>query len=179
MSELVPLVKAAGIYYTKREYEQDRFSYGKKAHPKLVAAHERAARAEQEFSEALAAHRAAWDGVELDVVEQTLGREALWQLRNVSMRAEAWVRAVVSGAPAKQQRELRVEFQGALRDVTDYVDRHPEDVAAVRGGVEFVRTLAPLRQIAAKDALDAKDRSEILTWHNKAIELFNRIVLTR
>ena len=178
-SELVPLVKTAGIYYTKREFEQDAFGYGKKAHPKLVDTYARSAHAEQAFVEALAAHRAAWEGMELAVVEQTLGRTGLWQLRNVAMRAEAWVRAVVSDAPTKLRQSLRLEFTGALQDAIEYAEAQPQELAPIAGGAEFLRGLAPLRQIASKDKLDATDRSEILTWHNQSIELFNRMVLTR
>jgi hypothetical protein len=42
-----------------------------------------------------------------------------------------------------------------------------------------MRGVEPLRRMAAKQALDGKDRNEVLTWHNQAIELFNKIVLAR
>jgi tRNA A-37 threonylcarbamoyl transferase component Bud32 len=179
IAELVPLVKTASIYYTKREFEQDGFKWGKKTHGQLVSAHEGAAAAERALVEALAAERATWEGLELEIVERSMGKRGFWHLRNLAMRADRWVRTVVAGAPNNAQAAARDELEAAFTAIDRYRTAQPDEIAAIAGAVEFMRGVEPLRRMAAKQALDGKDRNEVLTWHNQAIELFNKIVLAR
>ena len=72
-----------------------------------------------------------------------------------------------------------LKVKDLVEEASEYADANAEEMVFVPGGAEFLRGVAPLRQMAAKDKLDSSDRSEILTWHNQSIELFNRIVLKR
>jgi len=108
-----------------------------------------------------------------------VGKTALWHVRNVALRAEAWVARAVSERKDKRSVAARDDFVDALREADTYAENHPEEIVAMPGAAEYLRGIAPLRQLSAKAKLDSKDRSEILTWHNKGVELFNRIVLAR
>ena len=79
----------------------------------------------------------------------------------------------------KRADAARAVFAEVLAEAQSYVDGHQEESAALHGAAEYLRGLAPLRQLAAKDALDSADRAEVLTWYNKTVELFNRIVIAR
>jgi hypothetical protein len=179
IAELVPMVRITAGYYAKREYEQDQFKYGRKTHPTLVSAYERSETAERALAEAIVAHRLAWAALELRVVEDTIGKSALWHLRNVALRGETWVGRAVSEASNETVAAARGAFVATLHEADAYAESHPDEIDALPGAVEYLRGLASLRQLAAKDELDSKDRSEILAWHNQSVELFNRIVVAR
>src|SRR5690606_10685023 len=78
LDALMPVLDSATSYYANRDYERDRFRWGRKAHRDLLAAYERAVAAERALLARLAAQRAAWGYAELAVLAAE-GHEALWQ----------------------------------------------------------------------------------------------------
>jgi serine/threonine protein kinase len=176
LGELVPKTGDAASYYQKAGYERDDFKYGRKLHEDLPALYERAVRDQLGFATTLAGEEVIWQEMELRV---TPADSAMWHVRNVALRADAWLRALVRDADPRDVETAREAFIATARQTDDYVSAHAEEVKTVIGAEAYLRGIAPLRELAKKLKLAGGEREEALSWHSRSVKVFNEIVLTR
>jgi Protein of unknown function (DUF3829) len=99
VSKLAPLLKEADDYYSREDYKDDKMAKGRALHPRLVAAWDTFAAADQKLRvevEAINDKRAL---AQLATIEQSEGRKAHYYVTALMMRAKRVLRAENAAKP--------------------------------------------------------------------------------
>jgi Protein of unknown function (DUF3829) len=99
VSALEPLLKEADAYYSREDYKDDRMAKGKALHPRLVAAWDAFAGADQKLRDAVEAISDQRALEKLAAIEQSEGRKARYYIEALMIQAKRVVRAGDAGKP--------------------------------------------------------------------------------
>jgi serine/threonine protein kinase len=148
------LTQRLATYYRKEEYRDDHLAFGKKKHPELLAAYQRAGQAQEALERALELARSRWQARELAALGQH-GDDLHRQLRRALLVSRAWAAQPTSdpaAAHAALDRALAAEVGAGA----------PEGAG---------RVLDALRALRTADA-DSAGR-----LYDAAARAFNRMIL--
>ena len=93
MSKLEPLLKEADDYYSQENYKDDRMAKGKALHPRLVAAWDAFASADQALRNGVEAINDRRAAERLAEIEQSEGRKARYHVEALMIHAKRVLRA--------------------------------------------------------------------------------------
>jgi len=99
VSKLEPLLKEADDYYTQQDYKDDRMAKGKALHPRLVAAWDAFARADQDLRGAVETINDKRSAEKLAAIEQSEGRKARYYVEAAMIQAKRVLRAQDTAKP--------------------------------------------------------------------------------
>ena len=102
VSALEPLLKEADAYYSREDYKDDGMAKGKALHPRLVAAWDAFAGADQKLRDAVEAISDKRALEKLAAIEQSEGRKARYYVEALMIQAKRVVRAGDTGKPDLQ-----------------------------------------------------------------------------
>jgi hypothetical protein len=99
VSRLEPLLKEADDYYTQQDYKDDKMAKGKALHPRLVAAWDAFASADQKLRSGVDAINDKRALEKLATIEQSEGRKARYHVEALMIQAKRVLRAEDGGKP--------------------------------------------------------------------------------
>ncbi len=99
VSRLEPLLKEADDYYTQQDYKDDKMAKGRAIHPRLVAAWDAFASADQKLRSGVDAINDKRALEKLAAIEQSEGRQARYHVEALMIQAKRVLRAEDSGKP--------------------------------------------------------------------------------
>ena len=99
MTKLEPLLREADDYYSQQDYKDDRMAKGKALHPRLVAAWDAFASADQKLRSGVEAINEKSAAVRLAEIERSEGRKARYHVEAVMIHAKRVLRAQDSAKP--------------------------------------------------------------------------------
>jgi hypothetical protein len=99
VSQLEPLLKEADDYYTQADYKDDKMAKGRALHPRLVAAWDAFASADQKLRNGVEAINDRRALEKLATIEQSEGRQARYHVEALMIHAKRVLRAEDSGKP--------------------------------------------------------------------------------
>jgi Protein of unknown function (DUF3829) len=128
--KLAPLLKEADDYYTQQDYKDDRMAKGRALHPRLVAAWDTFAAADQKLRgevEAINDKRAL---AKLAAIEQSEGRKVRYYVEALMIEAKRVLRAQDSGKP---------DLAAIAQALTDYEEavKGAEQASGADGGAKI------------------------------------------
>jgi len=113
VSALEPLLKEADDYYSREDYKDDRMAKGKALHPRLVAAWDAFATADQKLRDGIEAINDRHAQEKLAAIEQSEGKKTRYYIEALMIQAKRVLRAVDGGKP---------DLAALARAVTAYED---------------------------------------------------------
>jgi hypothetical protein len=99
VSRLEPLLKEADDYYTQADYKDDKMAKGRALHPRLVAAWDAFASADQKLRSGVDAINDKRALEKLATIEQSEGRKARYHVEALMIQAKRVLRAEDAGKP--------------------------------------------------------------------------------
>lgn len=99
VSKLEPLLKEADDYYTQQDYKDDKMAKGRALHPRLVAAWDAFASADQKLRSGVDAINDKRALEKLAAIEQSEGRKARYHVEALMIQAKRVLRAEDAGKP--------------------------------------------------------------------------------
>jgi hypothetical protein len=99
VSKLEPLLKEADDYYTQQDYKDDKMAKGRALHPRLVAAWDAFASADQKLRAGVDAINDKRALEKLAAIEQSEGPKARYHVEALMIQAKRVLRAADSGKP--------------------------------------------------------------------------------
>ena len=99
VSKLEPLLKEADDYYSQENYKDDRMAKGKAMHPRLIAAWDAFASADQKLRSGVEAVNDKRAADKLAEIEQSEGRKARYHVQALMIRAKRVLRAADTAKP--------------------------------------------------------------------------------
>lgn len=127
VAKLEPLLKEADDYYTQQDYKDDKMAKGRALHPRLVAAWDAFAAADQKLRNGVEAINDKRSLEKLAAIEQSEGRKARYHVEALMIHAKRVLRAQDKAAP-----DLAAMTQ-ALNDYEGLV-KGAEQVSGADGG---------------------------------------------
>jgi hypothetical protein len=137
--DLAPLITRAERYYDRMDYRGDDLAEGKKLHALLVPAATAFLAERATLDAQMRVYKKGLDARELAAIEQSEGRLARWQVRNIMINA----RAVMDLMPSNEKPivDLKAfnaaiaDYAAAVREMDAFKDKNP-------AGVPFIESQA-------------------------------------
>jgi Protein of unknown function (DUF3829) len=127
VSALEPLLKQADDYYSREDYKDDKMAKGKALHPRLVAAWDAFANADQKLRDGIEAINDKRALEKLAAIEQSEGRKTRYYIEALMIQAKRVLRAVDTQKP---------DLAAITQAVSAYEDavKSADDVSGAGGG---------------------------------------------
>jgi hypothetical protein len=134
---LAPLLKEADDYYSQENYKDDKMAKGKALHPRLVAAWEAFAGADQKLRAGIDVIQDKMAVEKLAEIERVEGRKDLYHIQSLMIRAKSLMRTQNANSPdlAKITAALG-EYEAMTKAAEDYVSANKES----KIGSSFIRS---------------------------------------
>ncbi len=147
VTTLEPLLKEADDYYTQQNYKDDKMAKGKAMHPRLVAAWDAFAAADQTLRGGIESIQDKRAVERLAEIEKTEGRKARWHVEALMIDAKRLVRAAGASSPnlAKVTETLGT-YEATVRATEQYAGANKDAVGSmfVSHSKEFLTTAKQL-----------------------------------
>lgn len=156
LQEAMPIINEAQKYYEEEDYKDDKFAKGKELHPKLLAAFDKFAAADEPFRKLVVGKNEALQERELVRVEKEEGRKLKFQNKIVMSKAKKLVEA--SDVKELKLMDLSAyettlgEYEKAVDEMESYVKDHKAEADSVSTFSMFVDQATAMRK-AAKDLM--------------------------
>jgi hypothetical protein len=116
VSRLEPLLKEADDYYSQQDYKDDRMAKGRALHPRLVAAWDAFASADQALRRGLDVINDRRAAERLAEIEKTEGRKARYHVEALMIQAKRVLRAADSAKPdIAAITQALAEYEGSVK----------------------------------------------------------------
>lgn len=186
--ELAPLITRAERYYDRMDYRADDLAEGKKLHALLVPAATTFLAERATLEAQMRAYRKGLDARELVAIEQTEGRAARWQVRNIMINA----RAVMDLMPSNEKPMVDLkafnaaiaDYAAAVREMDAFKDKNPAGVPFIESQAgswlgklrEFSDKLARAKGDVRRGA--ANDANWLVSSYNTMVSLSDTAIRT-
>ena len=129
---LAPVLNEASGYYDRADYKIDHMAEGKALHTRIVAAAEPFLAARARLEVVMRTEKEQFDTIRLATIEQREGRDALWHVTNVMMRAKQTLDAVRGGDHVDEAAfdGDMTRFGEAVKAMDTYAAEHPNAFSA-------------------------------------------------
>jgi hypothetical protein len=132
VGKLEPLLKEADDYYSQENYKDDRMAKGKALHPRLVAAWDAFAGADQKLRSGVEAVNDKRSLEKLAAIEQSEGRKARYHVEALMIQAKRVVRTQDTDKPdlAAITQALN-EYEGTVKGAEEFAGNGPDKIGSM------------------------------------------------
>ena len=147
---IAPILNEAAGYYDRADYRTDHMAGGKALHGRIVAAAGPFLAARAQLEAVMRTQKLQFDMIRLATIEQHEGRDALWHVTDVMMRAKHTLDTLQAGDHVDMAAfdDDMVGFGEAVKAMDSYAAGHPEAFSAFTTFPDSL--LARLREVQGR-----------------------------
>jgi len=162
---LEPLLKEADDYYTQENYKDDRMAKGKAMHPRLVAAWDAFANADQRLRNGIETLQDKQAAERIAEIERTEGKSARYHVETLMMGAKRLLRAQSTSPPdLKAMTAALSDYEGTVKNSEEYASANKDTIGSsfISAAKAYLVTAKQLmRRVRDKVGFDRGERMMI------------------